>query len=68
MPVLGDLPHRLGVVRQERRWGAEEPLVPGHRRGVVADGDPREQIYGHDVMLEPTRKPKPQRGRPVSRN
>jgi hypothetical protein len=33
----------------EERRGAEESLVPGRRRGVVADGDAREQIHGHDV-------------------
>ena len=31
--------------------GAEESLVPGRRGGVVANGDAREQIYGHDAML-----------------
>src|SRR5205823_5267623 len=51
VPMVGELPHRLRVVGQERRRGAEESLVPGHRRGVITDGDAREQIYGHEVML-----------------
>lgn len=52
VPVVGELPHRLGVVGQERRRSAEEPLVPGRRRGVVADRDTREQIHGHGIMLK----------------
>jgi hypothetical protein len=51
-PVIGELPHRFGVVGQERRGGAEKSLVPGHRRGVVTDGDAREQVDGHRLMLE----------------
>jgi len=46
VPVIGELPHRLGVARQERRRSTEESLLPGYRRDVVADGDAREQIYG----------------------
>src|SRR5262249_17230383 len=50
-PVLGQLPHGLRVVGEERRRGAEQPLVPGQRRCVIADRYPCEQVDGHDDML-----------------
>ena len=43
-PVLCEFPHRLGVGREERWWTAEQPFVPGHRRLVIVDWDPREQV------------------------
>src|SRR5215475_4510751 len=50
-PVLGQLPHGLGVVGEERGRGAEQPLVPGQRRRIVVDGYAREQVDGHAEML-----------------
>ena len=50
-PVFGELPHGLGVVGKEGWRGAEQPLVPGQRRGVVADWYPCEQVDGHAAML-----------------
>ena len=47
VPVLAELPHRLGIVGEEGRRRAEEPLVPVHRRPQVRDGDSREQIIRH---------------------
>jgi hypothetical protein len=69
VPVVGKLPYRLGVVRQERRRAAEEPLVPGRCRRLVADGDARKQIYCHEVMLGASRRsadPQPQLGRCIA--
>lgn len=51
VPVADEVPDRLGVVGQERRRGAEEPLPPGRCRGVVAGGGCPEPIHGHDLML-----------------
>jgi len=42
--MLGELPDRLGVMREEGRLGPEELFVPGPRRGVVADWDYREKV------------------------
>ena len=50
-PMFGELPHGLGVTGHERRWGAEQPLVPGQRRSVVADGDSSVEVDGHAAML-----------------
>jgi hypothetical protein len=49
--VLGQFPHGLGVMGEERRRGAEQPLVPGQRRWIVGDGYAREQVDGHAAML-----------------
>lgn len=46
-PVLGELPHGLGVIGDERRRRAEESLIPPQGDRVVADRDPGEQITGH---------------------
>lgn len=50
-PVLGEFPHRLCVVGEERWRGAEQPLVPGQRRGIVVDRYPCEQVDGHAARL-----------------
>jgi len=42
--VVGQLPHRLGVVGVERRLGPEQPPVPVERRVVVPDADPGEEV------------------------
>jgi hypothetical protein len=46
-PVLGELPHRLGVVRQEAGSRSQQPLVPGQCPAVVGDRDPGEEVDGH---------------------
>ena len=43
--VLGHLPHRLDVVREEGRRAAEQPLVPLQRRREVPDRDSREEVH-----------------------
>jgi hypothetical protein len=45
VPVLAELPDRLGRVRQERGLAPEQPLVPGARRLEVADAVSGEQIH-----------------------
>lgn len=50
-PVFGEFPHSLGVVGEERRRGAEQPLVPGQRSRVVTDWYTCEQVDGHAAML-----------------
>ena len=42
--MLGELPDRLGLVRDERGRGAEQALVPALRRLVIADTGPGEQV------------------------
>ena len=51
-PVLGELPHGLGVRWDERRRRAEEPFVPPQGRRVVGDPDSRNMIDGHARGLE----------------
>ena len=53
--VLGEFPHGLRVVREERRRRPEQLLVPGQRRRVVLDGDAREEVEGHPAMLRRAR-------------
>src|SRR5687768_11937821 len=48
--VLADLPDGLGLVRVERGWRTEEPLVPGPRGGVVLDEDPGEKVSCHRAL------------------
>jgi hypothetical protein len=42
VPVLGELPHRLRRVREERGLVAQQALVPGQRTPVVAHRESRE--------------------------
>src|SRR4051795_2406412 len=66
-PVFGELPHGLGVVREERWRGAEQPFVPDQCRGVVADRYSCEEVDGHSATLcatahhaaAPTSPPRP---------
>src|SRR5262249_30243126 len=61
--MLVDLPDGLGRVRDERGLLAQQTLLPGSRRFVVADVDPGEQVESHcyrirgagGVSLMPTR-------------
>ncbi len=46
-PVLGRLPHGLGVVWDEPRRRAEVPFVLLHSHRVAGDRDYRIQINGH---------------------
>ena len=49
--LIGEFPHGLCVVGEERWRGPKQPLVPAQGRGVVADWYPREQVEGHAAML-----------------
>lgn len=73
IPMFREFPHGLDVVGEERRWGAEQPFVPGQRRRVVLDRDSREQVDGHAAMLAEVRpqelepEPLPQESRKAAR-
>src|SRR3954453_23074168 len=66
-PVFGELPQGLGVVREERGRGAEQPFVPDECRGVVAGRYSCEEVDGHSATLcatahhvcEPISPPRP---------
>jgi len=45
--MLGKLPHRLRRVREERGFGAQQPLVPRERALVVAHRKPHEEVDRH---------------------
>ena len=48
---LGEVPHGLGLMRQERGLGAEQALVPRSRRLVVAHGDPGKEVRRHEPIV-----------------
>ena len=45
--VLGKLSYCLGRVREERGFGAQQPLVPRERALVVAHRKPSEEVDCH---------------------
>ena len=49
--VFSDFPHRLDVIREERRLRAEEPLIPLQSCCVVRHRDAREQVNCHPQIL-----------------
>jgi hypothetical protein len=49
--VLGKLPHRLRRVRQERRCGTQQSLVPSEGTLIVTHREAREEIDRHMPTL-----------------
>ena len=49
--VLGQLPHRFRLVRQERGFRAQQPLIPGEATLVVAHRNTREEVNRHALNL-----------------
>lgn len=42
--MLGDLPHRLSVVRKEGGWEAKKPFIPQQRCCIIGDQDARKEV------------------------
>jgi hypothetical protein len=53
--MLGELPHRLRRVREERGFGAQQPLVLGEGALVVAHRQAREEVDLHAFTLTRSR-------------